>query len=120
VSVGAYNIVPLTAIVGQFSDWTRRMEWFWEITQCMMRDGCTGAKLIDKLCNSVQTGYSDIEAVALHLVEVAERAWIKQASSWILYGRLPSFGGDDFFVHQVRGEGAQVCLSYCKARDATS
>src|SRR6202043_2568914 len=62
-SVGAYNIVPLTAIVGQFSDWTRRMEWFWEITQCMMRDGCTGAKLIDRLCDSVQTGYSDIEAV---------------------------------------------------------
>jgi hypothetical protein len=113
-SVGAYNIVPLTAIVGQFSDWTRRMEWFWDITQCMMKDGCTGAQLIDKLCDSVQTGYSDIEDVALHLVKVAETAWIKQASSWILYGRLPTFGGDDFFVHQGRNENAQVCLSYFK------
>jgi hypothetical protein len=110
-SVGAYNIVPLTAIVGQFSGWTRRMEWFWEITQYMMKDDCTGAKIIDNLCDSVQTGYSDIEDVALHLVEVAEIAWVKQASSWILFGRLPSFGGEDFFIHQVRNEHAQVCTN---------
>lgn len=99
-SVGAYNIVPLTAIVGQFSDWTRRMEWFWEITQFMMEKDCLGAQLIDKLCASVQTGYSDIEEVALHLVRVAETAWLKQASAWLLYGRLSPFGKDDFFVYK--------------------
>lgn len=98
-SVGAYNIVPLTAIVGQFSEWTRRMEWFWEITQFMMNKDCTGSQLIDRLCASVQTGYSDIEEVAIQLVKVAETAWLKQASAWLLYGRLPTFGKDDFFVH---------------------
>jgi hypothetical protein len=99
-TVGAYNIVPLTSVVGQFSEWTRRMEWFWEITQFMMMKACTGALLIDKLCASVQTGYSDIEEAALQLVGVAETAWLKQASAWLLYGRLPSFGKRDFFIHE--------------------
>ncbi|KAG0652684.1 Gamma-ring complex 75 kDa [Hyphodiscus hymeniophilus] len=100
-SVGAYNIVPLTAIVEQFSGWTRRMEWFLEIVDFMMRvkgGKCSGAVVIDKLCNAIQTGYVDIEEVALSLVKVAETAWLKQASAWILYGRLPSFGREDFFV----------------------
>lgn len=100
-SVGAYNIVPLTAVVGQFSEWPRRMEWLWEVTQFMMRDGCTGSRIINKLSLEVQTGYSDIEDAALSLARVAESAWLKQASCWILYGRLPSFGQNDFFVHRV-------------------
>lgn len=110
-TVGAYNIVPLTAIVGEFSDWTRRMEWFWEITQFMMGKGCTGAQIIDKLCDSAQTGYSDIEEVALHLVKVAETAWLKQASAWILYGRLPFSGRDDFFIHKGEDDDTQVRLA---------
>jgi hypothetical protein len=110
-SVGAYNIVPLTAVVGEFSDWNRRMEWFWEVTQFMMKKGCTGAKIIDKLCDSVQTGYSDVEDVALHLVKVAETAWLKQASAWILYGRLPFSGQDDFFIHQGEDDDTQVCFT---------
>ncbi|KAH8596008.1 Spc97/Spc98 family protein-like protein [Bisporella sp. PMI_857] len=106
-SVGAYNIVPLTAIVQQFSGWTRKMEWFTEIVDFMMRgngvDGrkCSGAKAINKLCDAVQTGYTDIEEAALSLVEVAETAWLKQVSAWILYGRLPSFGREDFFVQNT-------------------
>jgi hypothetical protein len=111
-SVGAYNIVPLTAIVGEFSEWTRRMEWFWEMTQ-FMKEGCTGAQIIDKLCESVQTGYSDIEDVALHLVKVAETAWLKQGSAWILYGRLPLSGREDFFIHGEEHDDELVCcLSY--------
>jgi len=109
-SVGAYNIVPLTAIVGEFSEWTRRMEWFWEITQFMMKDGNTGARIIDKLCESVQTGYSDIEEVALHLTKVAETAWLRQASAWILYGRLPFSGRGDFFIHGRENDDGLVCL----------
>lgn len=98
--VGAYNIVPLTTVVGEFSDWTRRMEWFLEVVDFMTKD-CTGAMIIDKLCDAVQTGYSDIEEAALSLVTVAETAWLKQVSGWILYGRLPSFGRQDFFIqHQ--------------------
>jgi hypothetical protein len=108
--VGAYNIVPLTAIVGEFSEWTRRMEWFWELTQFMMKEGCTGAQIIDNLRESVQTGYSDIEDVALHLVKVAETAWLKQASAWILYGRLPFSGRGDFFIHGAENDDTLVCL----------
>ncbi|KAM3065738.1 hypothetical protein ACMFMG_010036 [Clarireedia jacksonii] len=101
-SVGAYNIVPLTYIVEKFSGWTRRMEWFLEVVEYMMRGigekKCSGAMIIDKLCNAVQTGFADIEEAALSLVKAAETAWLKQVSAWILYGRLPSFGKEDFFV----------------------
>ncbi|KAK0112715.1 hypothetical protein ONS95_014451 [Cadophora gregata] len=110
--VGAYNIVPLTAIVGEFSGWTRRMEWFLEVVEFMMRGGsgggdgknCSGAMVIDRLCESMQTGYVDIEEAALSLVRVAETAWLKQVSAWVLYGRLPSFGREDFFVQVVNGD----------------
>jgi Gamma tubulin complex component N-terminal len=114
-NVGAYNIVPLTAIVGEFSGWTRRMEWFLEVVEFMMRGNggekkCTGAMIIDRLCDAIQTGYMDIEEAALSLVKVAETAWLKQVSAWILYGRLPSFGREDFFVQTVDGD-VQVCVS---------
>lgn len=128
-SVGAYNIVPLTAIVGEFSGWTRRMEWFLEIVEYMMRgkegEGrkCSGAMVIDLLCEAIQTGYVDIEEAALSLVKVAETAWLKQVSAWILYGRLPSFGRDDFFVQdsvdalQVRALLAlsRFVLTHCRS-----
>ncbi|CAD6448560.1 eb17ea33-38ad-4dd5-8356-22cb5b1aadab [Sclerotinia trifoliorum] len=107
-SVGAYNIVPLTFIVEKFSGWTRRMEWFLEIVDFMMQDvggkKCSGAMVIDKLCNAIQTGYADIEEAALSLVKVAQTAWLKQVSAWILYGRLPSFGRGDFFVQEDDSE----------------
>ena len=110
--VGAYNIVPLTTVVVQFSPWTRRMEWFLEVVQFMMLGGgskCSGAMVIDKLCDAIQTGYMDIEEAALSLVRVAETAWLKQVSAWILYGRLPSFGREDFFV-QTAEDDIQVRL----------
>ncbi|KUJ16532.1 uncharacterized protein LY89DRAFT_617796 [Mollisia scopiformis] len=108
--VGAYNIVPLTGIVGEFSGWPRRMEWFLEVVEFMMRSNggqtkkCAGAMIIDKLCDSIRTGYVDIEEAALSLVRVAETAWLKQISSWVLYGRLPSFGKEDFFVQLILGD----------------
>jgi hypothetical protein len=105
--VGAYNIVPLTAVVGEFSGWSRRMEWFLEIVEFMLRGGggrCSGAMAIDKLCDAIQTGYMDIEEVALSLVKVAETAWLKQVSAWILYGRLPSFGRENFFVQTAEDD----------------
>ncbi|KAK0645648.1 gamma-tubulin complex component protein [Cercophora newfieldiana] len=90
--VGAYDIVPLTAVVGEFAGWTRRMEWLWEVVQFMMRE--------------LQTGYRDVEDAAGSLVRVAEVAWLKQVSAWILYGKLPSFGAGDFFV-QREDEGEE-------------
>ena len=112
--MGAYDIVPLTGIVEQFSDWTRRMEWFLKIVDFMMGVNggkCSGAMVIDKLCDAIQTGYMDIEEAALSLVRVAETAWLKQVSAWILYGRLPSFGKEDFFV-----QNAEVDIQVCAAQ----
>lgn len=107
--MGAYNIVPLTAVVGHFEEWTRRMEWFLESVEFMMRGGrektpCTGAMIIDRLRSAMKTGYMDIEEAAIDLVTVAETAWLKQVSAWILYGRLPSFGREDFFVQEIEGQ----------------
>lgn len=111
--VGAYDIVPLTAVVGEFDGWTRRMEWLWDLAQFMEqterassgeRSVCTGAALIDRLRGSLQTGYADIEETARSLVRVAEIAWLKQVSAWVLYGRLPSFGADDFCIRRANDD----------------
>lgn len=104
--VGAYNIVPLTAVMGEFKDWTRRMDWLWEMVQFMLAKDkkggeCRGAQLMDRLRLELQSGYRDVQDTAMSLVTVAETAWLKQVSAWILYGRLPSFGSEDFFVQKV-------------------
>lgn len=104
--VGAYNIVPLTAVMSEFKDWTRRMDWLWEMVQFMLAkdkkgEVCHGAQLMDRLRLELQSGYRDVQETALSLVAVAETAWLKQVSAWILYGRLPSFGTEDFFVQKV-------------------
>lgn len=122
--VGAYNIVPLTAVVGEFAGWTGRMEWLWELVEFMLDEGggggrrgeqeqgkgkkaakaaaCTGAAVIDRLRGELQTGYQDIEDMARSLVRVAETAWVKQVSAWVLYGRLPGFGAGDFFIRKAQ------------------
>ncbi|KAI1083573.1 Spc97/Spc98 family protein [Whalleya microplaca] len=102
--VGAYNIVPLTAVIGEFSPWTRRIEWLWELVQFMNKEtegsSCHAAQLINKLRNELQTGYADIAETALSLVKVAETAWLKQVSAWVLYGQIPTLGDKDFFVQR--------------------
>ena len=110
--VGAYNIVPLTAVVGEFSGWTRRLQWLWELAQFMLSDKkassssppCRAANLIDRLRGELQTGYADIGETALSLVRVAEAAWLKQISAWVLYGRIPTLGEDDFFIREDRDD----------------
>lgn len=109
--VGAYNIVPLTAVVGQFTGWTRRLEWLWELTEFISidEDGrdkqpCRASKLIDRLRGELQTGYADIAETARSLLRVAETCWLKQVSAWILYGRRPTVGGYDFFIREDEEE----------------
>ncbi|KAF2808221.1 uncharacterized protein BDZ99DRAFT_534172 [Mytilinidion resinicola] len=112
-TVGAYNIVPLAGIVGEFDEWTRLMEWLWTLENFMLRPGLaeknikgviredimsSGAGIIDKLRQEAQTGYPDIEEAAVELGKVAETAWLRQLSTWVLYGRLPTFGTSDFFI----------------------
>ena len=101
--VGAYEIVPLASVVGEFDVWHRRMGWYWDLT-CFMRsvsqrgEECSGASLIDKLRAEAQTGYPDLETSATELSRVAETAWLRQISSWIMHGKLPVHGADDFFI----------------------
>ncbi|RYO77073.1 hypothetical protein DL766_009930 [Monosporascus sp. MC13-8B] len=114
--VGAYDIVPLTAVIGEFSGWTRRLEWLWELAQFMLSNEkappCRAAHLIDKLRNELQTGYADIEQTALSLVKVAETAWLKQVSAWVLYGRIPVFGENDFFIREGESDEQGYSINY--------
>jgi hypothetical protein len=110
--VGAYNIVPLAGVVSEFSEWTRVMEWLRDISNYMLPSdvpakfekmigqAASGAAVIDKLRSEAQTGYPDIEDAARGLSKVAETSWLRQLSTWLLYGRLPSFGRSDFFIQQ--------------------
>ncbi|KAI1105802.1 Spc97/Spc98 family protein [Jackrogersella minutella] len=104
--VGAYNIVPLTAIIGEFSAWTRRMEWLWDLIQFIEKESegspCRAAQLINRLRAELQTGYADIGDTVLSLVKVAETAWLKQVSAWVLYGRIPVLGDMDFFIRKTQ------------------
>jgi len=111
-TVGAYNIVPLAGVVSEFSEWTRLMSWLWEMSNFMLpsdappkTEGLTdktasGAATIDKLRSEAQTGYPDIEDAAHYLGKIAETSWLRQLSTWLLYGKLPSFGASDFFIQQ--------------------
>jgi hypothetical protein len=104
--VGAYNLVPLTAVVGEFEPWRRRLEWLWSLVEIVGREGRKGSEAIDWLRGELTTGYQDVEETARSLVRVAETAWLKQVSAWILYGRLPSYGEGDFFVQRVKKGGS--------------
>ncbi|KAI1426456.1 Spc97/Spc98 family protein [Xylaria sp. FL1777] len=117
--VGAYNIVPLTAVIGQFSDWTRRLEWLWELVEFMTADKgrhdrlpCQAAKLIDRLRSELQTGYADVYETAQSLLQVAETSWLKQVSAWVLYGRRPTVGSYDFFIREDEKEEHGYNITY--------
>lgn len=99
--VGAYEIVPLSTVVAEFAPWTRRLEWLWSIAQQLdpgPRKSVCGANVLDILENETHTGYSDIEDMAVELLIVAQKTWMRAASLWILYGKLPSSGANDFCI----------------------
>ncbi|KAF2861760.1 hypothetical protein K470DRAFT_244774 [Piedraia hortae CBS 480.64] len=99
--VGAYDIVPLAGVVAEFDDWQRLMAWLWEIASFDTEANRTnGAMLINKLRNEANTGFPDIQTAATQLSQVAEMAWLRQLSSWLLVGKLPSVGADDFFIRE--------------------
>ena len=123
-TVGAYNIVPLAGLVGEFSEWIRLMDWLWDLSKFIsspdaskkgdQRDSnaASGAELIDKLRTEAQTGYPDIEEAALHLGAVAETSWLRQLSTWLLYGRLPAFGASDFFIQDETDEHLSFSVNH--------
>ncbi len=127
--VGAHNIVPLSAIVGAFDGWSRKLEWLWELVQFIQvpargeaqhtrssqescTESCTAAEVIGHLRESTHTGYPDIEAISLDLVRVAETAWLKQMSAWVLYGRHPVHGAGDFFITRQASSKSQTGLQW--------
>ena len=114
--VGAYNIVPLSGLVGEFDGWARKLEWLWSLAQFIQPDladqeifggqqSCTARQILERLRESTHTGYPDIEQISLQLTKVAEGAWLKQVSAWVLYGRLPTLGATDFFITRENSEG---------------
>ena len=118
--VGAHNIVPLSAIVGAFDGWSRKLGWLWKFVQYIQDptlrgvqnmkssgETCTAAELIGHLRECTQTGYPDIEVISLDLVRVAETAWLKQTSAWVLYGRHPAHGAGDFFITRQAASKSQ-------------
>jgi len=105
--VGAYKIVPLAGVVGEFDGWHRLMFWYWGIACFMLApserhsraNGITnGAMLIDKLRVESKTGFPDIEDAATSLCKVSETAWMRQLAAWLLYGKIPPHGALDFFI----------------------
>ncbi|KAI9759736.1 MAG: hypothetical protein M4579_002121 [Chaenotheca gracillima] len=121
-SVGSGTVVPLSSVVTEFNPWIRRMEWFWDLIQFIngrqsegigrVEQGsapntitCTGARIINHLREQARTGYPDLEEISLDLSDTAERAWLRQLSAWVLYGKLPSIGADDFMVQDNDQEG---------------
>ncbi|KAH7324616.1 gamma-tubulin complex component protein [Stachybotrys elegans] len=109
--VGAYNIVPLTALMAEFKGWTRRMEWLWELVRFMSQEKCQGSQLMNRLREDLLSGYPDIAETAMALVTIAETAWLKQVSAWVLYGRLPNVGRD-FFVRKAEEDSDEdyICI----------
>ena len=112
--VGAYNIVPLSAVAGAFNGWDRKLGWLLDLVQFIQAQGltsrshigqprksfCTAAELLKHLEVCTHTGYPDIEKISLDLLKVAETAWLKQISIWVLYGRYPTTGAADFLIIQ--------------------
>ncbi|KAI1624751.1 gamma-tubulin complex component protein [Exophiala viscosa] len=102
--VGAYGIVPLSTITSDFAPWTRRLEWLMAVVGRLNASSqqrrTTAPDILDFLEKETHTGYSDIEEMAVALLTVAQRAWMRIASLWILYGKLSRSGPHDFCVKE--------------------
>ncbi|KAF3937039.1 hypothetical protein ABW19_dt0210442 [Dactylella cylindrospora] len=72
-----------------------------EASDILTQRGVKGAKVIDKLREDMHTGYPSIEKLAIELLHTAELAWLRQVSTWVLYGRLPTFGSSDFMIREM-------------------
>lgn len=94
--VAAYGIVPLSTIVSELAPWTRRLEWLSAMVHHLKHS--SGAAALDRLERERHTGYSDIEDMANELLCVGHTAWMRAANLWILFGKLPTSGREDFCV----------------------
>ncbi|KAF3925442.1 hypothetical protein ABW21_db0203137 [Orbilia brochopaga] len=72
-----------------------------EASDILAHRGVKGAKIIDRLREDMHTGYPSIETLVMELLNTAESAWLRQVSTWVLYGRLPTFGASDFMIREM-------------------
>lgn len=115
--VGAYNVVPLSAMVTAFDGWRRKLSWLKDLVNFIKQRGanerqrdpgfgkeeaCSAAEVIQWVRDASHTGYPEIAQMALQVVGVAEMAWLKQVASWVLYGKHS--GASDFFVARKGGK----------------
>ncbi|RPA89764.1 hypothetical protein L873DRAFT_1783642 [Choiromyces venosus 120613-1] len=92
--VGGYDIVSLAKIMSGFEGWERVLSYLHSLTSAMGE--MSGGELINRLRSDIHTGFPTLEAVSLHLLKIAETAWLREVSTWVLYGRLPS--SEDSFI----------------------
>ncbi|CUS15747.1 unnamed protein product [Tuber aestivum] len=118
--VGGYDIVSLAKIMSGFEGWERTLSYLHSLTSAVGE--MSGGQLINRLRADIHTGFPTLEAVSLHLLKIAETAWLREVSTWILYGRLPS--SKDFFITEsesvvlnpVNEEEAGVLKEYTVAK----
>ena len=108
--VGAYKVVPLASLMGDFKPWARLLEWLWELLCFIMpaeyevdRDKgwklvASGPNTIDRLRQECVTGYVEIEKMATDLVNTAETAWLRQLSVFLINNEQISW---DFFIQRT-------------------
>lgn len=114
--VGGHGIVPLSTLVAEFSPWSRRLEWLASIARHLdqgirlSKSGqkSSGATALNLLRREVHTGYSDIAEMATDLLSLGQKAWMRAAAIWILYGKLPTSGADDFCIRSNPGSESSL------------
>ncbi|TGZ80861.1 hypothetical protein EX30DRAFT_307020 [Ascodesmis nigricans] len=124
--VVAYD-APLAKVLNSFDGWDRMLNYLHDLVEFMAPGSGTiqrlaktgnpasGAEIINRLRGDIYTGYPQLEEAALGLLRIAEMAWLRDVSTWVLYGRLPvaaDYGSSrpsaDFFIMEVDGPEIQM------------
>lgn len=95
--VAAYDIVPLARLSSLLGEWDTRINYLHKFVSNITSKS-TGAQVLNQLQQDQHTGYPDIAAIVVKLIAVGEETWLRQVSSWVLYGRIPQLGSSDFFI----------------------
>jgi hypothetical protein len=96
--VGAFDIVPLARLSTLLGEWDRIIAYLQKFVSGITRES-TGAQVLGHLHRDKQTGYPEIAEIVVKLIAAGEEAWLRQVTSWVLYGRIPQLGQTDFFIH---------------------
>ena len=95
--VAAYDIVPLARLSTLLGEWDTRINYLHRFVSNIMSES-TGAQVLNQLQQDQNTGYPEIAEIVMKLIAVGEETWLRQVSSWVLYGRIPQLGCSDFFI----------------------